>query len=102
MTIKEYIKIYSANSLQLILRYVNGSKDELKDIDIKSRTCYNIDDIIANRDIYYIDILSDKKALEDISVYDVSYKASMGPKALPISSNKIDAFMVLDDKTKHY
>ena len=79
MTIKEYIKVYSVNSLQLILRYVNGSKDELKEIDIKSRTCYNIDDIITNRDIYHIDILLEKKTLENISVYDLSYKTSTVP-----------------------
>ena len=79
MTIKEYIKVYSVNSLQLILRYVNGSKDELKEIDIESRTCYNIDDIITNRDIYYIDILLEKKTLENISVYDLSYKTSTVP-----------------------
>ena len=79
MTIKEYIKVYSVNSLQLILRYVNGSKDELKEIDIKSRTCYNIDDIIKNRDIYHIDILLEKKTLENISVYDLSYKTSTVP-----------------------
>ena len=28
------------------------SKDELKEIDIKSHTCYYLDDIIKDRDIY--------------------------------------------------
>ena len=46
---------------------------------MKSRTCYNIDDIITNRDIYYIDILLEKKTLENISVYDLSYKTSTVP-----------------------
>ena len=37
------------------------SKDELKKIDIKNRTCYYFDNIIRarNRDIYSTDILLD-------------------------------------------
>ena len=31
-------------------------KDELKETDIKNRTCYYFDDIITNRDIYSVDI----------------------------------------------
>ena len=31
-------------------------KDELKEIDIKNRTCYYFDDIITNKDIYSVDI----------------------------------------------
>ena len=39
------------------------SKDELKEIDIKNRTCYYFDDIIRfwDRDIDFRDILLDKK-----------------------------------------
>ena len=39
------------------------SKDELKEIDIKNRTCYYFDDIIRSwdRDIDFRDILLDKK-----------------------------------------
>ena len=40
------------------------SKDELKQIDIKNRTCYYFDDIITNRDIYSVGILLDKKIYE--------------------------------------
>ena len=36
-------------------------KDELKEIDIKNRTCYYFDDILTNRDIYSVDILLDEK-----------------------------------------
>ena len=35
-------------------------KDELKEIDIKNRTCYYFDDIIRDLDIYF-DILLDEK-----------------------------------------
>ena len=48
-------------------------KNELKEIDIKNRTCYYFDDIITNRDIYSVDILSDEKIYEDIPIYDISY-----------------------------
>ena len=39
------------------------SKDELKEIDIKNRTCYDFDNIIRarNRDIYFTDILLDEE-----------------------------------------
>ena len=40
--------------------------------------------------------------LENISVYDISYKTSMGSKPLCIRFDKIDGFiMVLDGKIKH-
>ena len=37
-----------------------GTKDELKEIDIKNRVCYYFDDIITDRDINF-DILLDQK-----------------------------------------
>ena len=60
------------------------SKDKLKEIDIKNRTCY-----------YFHDIIKDykKKLYENISVYGISYKTLMGPKPLRIRFNKIDGFM---------
>ena len=65
------------------------SKNELKEIDIKNRMCYLFDDIITDRDIYSVDILSDKKY---ITVYDLSYKTSTVPKPLRIGFNKLDEF----------
>ena len=43
------------------------SKDELKEIDIKNRTCYYFDDIIRvwNTNIYSIDILLDGKLYKE-------------------------------------
>ena len=69
------------------------SKDELKEICIKNRTCYYFDDIITDRDIYSVDILLDDFLDENISVYDISYKTSMGPKPLRIRFDKIDGFI---------
>ena len=38
------------------------SKDELKEIDIKKRTCYYFDDIMRVTDIDFDNILSDEKS----------------------------------------
>ena len=62
------------------------SKDELKDIDIKKRTCYYFDDIIRfwDGDIDFSDILLDenlyKEKYEHILIFDISYKTSTGAK----------------------
>ena len=45
------------------------SKGQLKEIDIKNRTCLYFDDIITDRDIYSIDF-SDQKSYE---TYEKSY-----------------------------
>ena len=65
------------------------SKDKLKEIDIKNRTCYYFDGIIEDVDIYFSDIFLDKKLYENISVYDVLYKTSTCPKTLRIRFDKI-------------
>ena len=66
------------------------SKDELKEIDIKNRTCYYFDDIMRVIDIDFNDILLDKKSYENILldkklyenilIYNISYKTLMGAK----------------------
>ena len=58
------------------------SKDELKEIDIKSRTCYCFDDKMRAWDIEiytnFSGILLDKKLYKEINenilIYDISYK----------------------------
>ena len=78
------------------------SKNELKEIYIKNYVCYYFDDIINGTDINFNNILLHKKLYENIPVYDISYKISMGPKPLHIRFNKIDGFiMVLDGKIKY-
>ena len=69
------------------------SKNKLKEIDIKNRTCYYFNDIIKDVDIYFSDILLDEKLYENISVYDISYKTSIGLKTLHIRYDKIDGFL---------
>ena len=58
------------------------SKYKLKEIDIKNPVCYYFDDIFNGTDINSSDILLDRKLYENISVYDISYKTSVGPKPL--------------------
>ena len=77
-------------------------RDELNEIDIKNCTCYHFEDMNRNRDIYSVDILLDEKIYENVSVYDILYKTSMGPKPLHIRFDKIDGFLIiLGCKTKH-
>ena len=84
------------------IKYEMESKDELKQIDIKNCACYYFDDIIKDRDTYLVDILLVEKLYENISVYDISYKTSMGPKPLHIMFDKIDAFIrVHGDEFRH-
>ena len=59
-----------------VLNIKMKGENELKEIDIKNRTCYSFDDIITDRDIYSVDILLEEKIYENISVYDVSYQTS--------------------------
>ena len=54
------------------------SKDELKEIDIKNRTCYYFNDIMKTIDINSSNILLDKKIYKNILIYDISYKHFMG------------------------
>ena len=69
------------------------SKYNLKETDIKSHACYYFDDIINGIDMNFSDILLDKKLYENISVYNISYKTSAGPKRLHIRFAKIDGFI---------
>ena len=50
------------------------SSGELKEINIKIRTCYYFDDIIKIEDLNLDNILIDEKSYENISVYNISYK----------------------------
>ena len=74
------------------------SKDELKEIDIKNRTCYYFDDMIRFWDRYveFRNILLDEKSYEtyeNILIYDISFKTSMCAKPFPIRFDKIDGFI---------
>ena len=69
------------------------SQDELKEIDIKNRTCYYFDDIMEVSEVYSGNILLDKKPYKDILIYDISYKTFMGLNPLRIRFHKKDGFI---------
>ena len=47
------------------------SNVELKEIDIKNRTCYYFDDIIKLEDFYFDNVLIDEKSSENLLVYKI-------------------------------
>ena len=65
------------------------SNDELRENDIKGRTCYYFDDIIKIEDFHFDDILWDQK----------SYKTLIGAKPLRIRFDKADEFIGVYDGT---
>ena len=80
------------------------SKNELKEIHIKSRTCYYFDDKTSDRNIYsdYI-LLGEKlyKTYENILIYDILYKHFMGAKPLCIRFDEIDRFIKIYDEIRY-
>ena len=58
------------------------SNGELKEINLKNRTCYNFDDIIKIEEFNLDNILTDEKLNENILVYKVSYKFLIDAKFL--------------------
>ena len=81
------------------------SKDELKEVDIKNRTCYYFDDMIIDLHIDFDNILLDEKSYknryENILIYDISYKTFMVAKLLRIRFDKISGFIKIYDGIKY-
>ena len=69
------------------------SDDELKEINIKNRTCYYFEDIIKIEDSDHDTISVDEKSYENILVYNISYENFIASKPLPIRFNKVDVFI---------
>ena len=53
------------------------SNSELKEIDIKNRTCCYFDNIIKIEDLDLDNVLIVEKLYENILVYNISYKTSV-------------------------
>ena len=64
--------------------------NNLKEINIKIRTCYYIDDIVKFEDFDLENILLDEKSYQNIFVYEILYKTFIGAKLLRIKFNKVD------------
>ena len=74
--------------------------NNLKEINVKNRTCYYLDYIINIIIISIIyNISMDKKSYENILVYDISYKTLTGPKPLRIRFDQVDGLIRVTDGT---
>ena len=77
------------------------SNYQLKEIDIKNRTCYYFDDIIEIEDFDFDNILIDEKSYENVLVYKISYKSLIDYKPLRIRFDKIDGSVRVYDGTRY-
>ena len=75
------------------------SNDELKETDLKNRTCYYFDDIVKIENFNINNILIDEKPYENILVYNSSYKSLIDSK--PLRKGKIDGFIRAYDGTRY-
>ena len=75
--------------------------NEFKKVRIKNPTFYYFDDIIKLEDFHMANILIDEKSLENILIYDISYKTLIGVKPLHIIFDKIDRFISIYDGTRY-
>ena len=74
--------------------------NNLKEINVKNRTCYYLDYIINIIIISIIyNISMGKKSYENILVYDIWYKTLIGPKPLPIRFDQVDGLIRVTDGT---
>ena len=78
-----------------------GSNNKLKGNYFKNRTFYYFDYIIKIEDFDFYYILIDEKSCENILVYNISYKSSIGAKPLHISFNKVDKFIRVFNGTRY-
>ena len=80
------------------------SKNELKEINAKNRTCYYFDDTTTARDIGFSDILLDEKSYKIYKknlIYDISYETFMGSIPLRIRFGEIDGFIKIYDRIRY-
>ena len=66
------------------------SNDELKESHIKTAMCYYSNDVIKIEYFHFHNILTDKNSYENVLVYDISYKTSIGAKQFCIRFDKED------------
>ena len=76
------------------------SKDESKEIVVKSRMCHYYDNIIKFEGFSLDNNVIDEKSYQNVSVCQTSYK-NMIAKPLIIRFNKIDIFIRVYDETRY-
>ena len=77
------------------------SNNELKEIDIKNRTCYYFHDIMKHEDFDFDNILLDQGGYENNLVYVISYKNLIAAKPFLIKFNKIDGFIRVYEEKRY-
>ena len=81
------------------------SKDELKEIDIKNRTCYYFDYTMQIIDFNFLEIfcqMKKKKKYKNILIYDISCKTTfMSLIPLSIKFNETDGSIKTYDGTSY-
>ena len=75
--------------------------NELKEIDIKNRTCHYFNDIIKIEDFDFGNILLDEKSYDNILLYKISYKTLIGAKPLRIRLDQVNTFIRIHDGTRY-
>ena len=76
------------------------ANNELKEIDIKKRTCHYFDDTIKFEKLDLDNILIDEESYENILVCNMSCKTLIDAKPLRIRFDKIDGFIRVYDGTR--
>ena len=76
--------------------------NEFLKVCIENRMCYYSDDIIKFEDFDFDNILIDKKSLENILIYDVSYKTLIETNPLHISFDKIDGIIRIYNGNRYW
>ena len=76
------------------------SNEELKEVNINSRTFYCFGDRIKTEDFDFNNILIDEKSYKSILVY-ISYKALFSSKLLRIRFDKVDGFIRVYDGIRY-
>ena len=77
------------------------SNDELKETDIRNRTCYYFDAKTKTEDFNLDNILIRKKRYKNILVYNISYKTLIDAKPLRCGVDKINGFIRVYDGNKY-
>ena len=78
------------------------NNNELKETDIKNRTCYYFDDIIKIEDFNLDNILIDEISYKIILVYNIPNKTLIDAKPLRVRFDKIDGFITVYDGTRYF
>ena len=77
------------------------SKNQLKEIGIKNRTYYYLDDTIKVEDIDFDNILLYKQSYLNVLIYDISYETFMCAKSLSIRFNEVYGTTKIYDETRY-